>query len=172
MRGTGRIEGGQIFYDKELFEYLNKYDGFEVDIELHVLSKPEHYLYRYLFGFLIKDIAKHSGDSVERIKDDMKEMFAKEHVESWADVPRRHRGKRTDRFTIVNTDGEVVDLYYIKSCSYMNHEELQEFVKNVENHFFDFMVGALERAKSTDAYENRKKGLMNSKQLKKYLEDA
>lgn len=167
MKARAEIRDGIIYYPKEVFEFLTKHNGAEIDLEITVINKPEHYLYRYLFGFLIKDIAQHSGESVGDIHMMMKERFATEHVKSWEDVPERHR-KHCDRYEKVNANDEVIDRWYIKSAGAMTHEELQEYVKNVELHFFDFMQGALSKKHELEAYEMRKMGMMTKEELKKY----
>ena len=167
MRTTATIREGIIYYSPEVFDFLAENDGAEVEIQITVINKPEHYLYRYLFGFLIKDISSHSGIGVDEIHAMMKERFAKEHVKSWDEVPKRHR-KRCQRYEIVSADGEIVDMYYIKSCGSMTHDELMVYVKNVELHFMDFMEGALNIKTQKEAYELRKKGMMSKEELKKY----
>lgn len=168
MRGQGSIREGQMFYSKELSDYIKQNEGSECDIEIIVLNKPEHYLYRYLFGFLIKDIHVHSGMSIDEIHITMKDQFAKAFITDWIDIPKRHR-KKCERYERIRQSG-VIERWYIKSCSSMTHEELMEYVKNVENHFFDFMEGAIKGTKQRqlEAYELRKKGMMSEKELKKY----
>ena len=175
MRGEGTIRDGQVYYSKTLAEYIHEHEGAECDIDIIIINKPEHYLYKWLFGFLIKEVALHSGNDVDEIKDIMKEKFALEHVKEWGDIPKRHR-KKCQRYEKVNEHGDVVDRWHVKSCSSMTHEELLEFNRNCEMHFFDFMNTAVayknekDKARIEEAYENRRKGMMDSKQLKKYKE--
>lgn len=164
MKGSGQIINGMVFYSGNLSEYITKNEGSEVEIELVVVNKPEHYLYRYLFGFLIKDVAKHSGMSINDIHDLMKERFAKEFVDEWIDVPVRHR-KRCDRYERENANGTYTR-WYIKSCADMTHEELSAYVLLVENHFFDFMSGAIDKMHQEEARLMRTKGFMTERQLK------
>ena len=168
MIGTAIIANGNLLLSKDLREFISKHPESECDIEIHVLSKPQHYLYKYLDGILIQDIAVHSGMSHDEIKNMMKDKFAKIFIDDINEIPRRHRGRRTQIITVVNKEDEIVGYYWIKSCSYMTHEELKDFVVNVENHFFDFMEGALDMRKQMEKYEVRKIGFMSDKEYKKY----
>jgi len=169
MKGTGYVDyNGNIRFEDSIKEYLKNNPDTEADIEIHVLSKPQHFLYKYLDGILIKDIASHSGMSHDEIKDLMKQKFATLDIKNLEEIPRRHRGKRTQIIAMVNTDNEIMFYRWIKSCSYMTHEELKEFVVNVENHFFDFMEGALAVKDQLKNAEYRKIGMMDNKEYKKY----
>lgn len=178
MRGTGKIVDGQLFLSAELHKFIEEHNDEDCDVEIYALSKPEHYLYRYLFGYLIKDIATHSGESEDEVKQMMKERFATDHVKEWSEVPPRHREKcqRFERVKeYIGENGEhkqYIERYYTKSLSQgaMTHEELKEFVTNVDHHFFDFLEGAIQgsKARQMEAMELRKKGMMDKKELKKY----
>lgn len=168
MKGTALIRNGDLLLSKDLRDFISANPEAECDIEIHVLNKPQHYLYKYLDGILIQDISVHSGMSHDEIKNMMKEKFAKVFINNLNEIPRRHRGKRTQIITVVDRDNNITGFYWIKSCSYMTHEELKEFVVNVENHFFDFMEGALDRKNQLEKYEIRKVGFMSDKEYKKY----
>lgn len=168
MKGTGQVVSGKLYLDTKIMDYIRKNEGLECEVDIVILNKPEHYLYRYLCGFLEKDIAFHSGLSRDEVSDMMKEKFATENVETWDDVPRRHRAK-CQRYERLYENG-TVERWYVKSRSSMTHEELMEYVSNVENHFFDFMEGAIQKKHEKEAYEMRKVGMMNGKEFKKYLE--
>lgn len=169
MKGSGKIVNGIVYYSEKLAEYIKKYEGCEVDIEIIALNKPEHYLYRYLCGFLEKDIASHSGLSMDDVSDMMKEKFATEYVDEWTDVPKRHRAKCL-RYERENANGTYTR-WYVKSRSSMTHEELQEYVQNIENHFFDFMEGAISKKHEIEANKLRTIGMMNEKEFKKYSKE-
>ena len=166
MKGSGTIKNGLVYFSEKLADYIRKYEGCEVDIEMVALNKPEHYLYRYLCGFLEKDIAEKSGISKDDVSDMFKEKFATEYVDDWMDVPKRHRAKclRYER----EHDNGAITRWYVKSRSSMTHEELQEYVTNVENHFFDFMEGAINKKHQDEANRLRTIGMMNEKEFKKY----
>lgn len=169
MRGTAKCVDGVMFYDKKVSEYIKEHEGCEFDIDVIAINKPEHYLYRYLFGILFKDMSAHTGMSIDEVHKEIKEKFALEYVNNWLDVPRRHR-KKCERYERTEKD-DSIKRWYIKSCSSMTHEELIEYTLQVEMHFFDFLEGAIDKKHQKEAYEMRKKGLMNDKQLKKYLEE-
>jgi len=169
MKGSGRIVNGIVYYSEKLALYIKKHEGEEVDIELVALNKPEHYLYRYLCGFLEKDIAGKSGMAKEDVSDMFKEKFATEYVDDWMEVPKRHRAKCL-RYEKEHANGAVTR-WYVKSRSSMTHEELQEYVVNVENHFFDFMEGAISKVHQDEAKRLRTIGMMNDKEFKKHMEE-
>ena len=168
MKGSGQITGGQIYFNEKLSEYIKKYEGYELDIELIAIDKPEHYLYRYLCGFLEKDISNHSGISRDEVSDMFKEKFATEYVNEWDEVPKRHR-KKCDRYERENANGTITR-WYVKSRSSMTQAELMEYVANVENHFFDFMEGAIDKKHQDESKRLRTIGMMNDKEFKKFRE--
>ena len=172
MKGTGYIEyNGNIRYEESVRDYIKNNPDTEVDIEIHVLNKPQHFLYKYLDGMLIKDIADHSGMSHDEIKTMMKQKFATHDIKDLEEIPRRHRGKRTQIIAMVNADNDIMFYRWIKSCSYMTHEELKEFVVNVENHFFDFMEGALDKKDQLKKAEYRRIGMMDNKEYRKFKKE-
>ena len=93
MKGTGTIHEGLLYLDKDLHNYVAKNNESECFVEIRVINTPQQYLYDYLFGYLIKDIAEHSGETEEDIKQMMKEKFATYKVDTWLDIPKRYRSK-------------------------------------------------------------------------------
>lgn len=165
MRGDARIINGKLILEKKLLDYVAQFPEGIADIEIVVVSKPAHYLYKYLHGYLLKSMVESTGDDKDRIYGQLKDKFAMETVETWEDVPRRHR-RKCQRYELLN--GLEVTRMYRKSASSMSHEELKEFVQNVENHFFDFCQGRIEEKIQEEAKEYRKKGFMSAQQLKNY----
>ena len=82
MKGEGQIRDGLLFLNKALHYYVLKNEEADCLVEIQVIKTPEHYLYKYLFGFLFKDMAEHAGYSVEDIKEEMKDRYAKYKVET------------------------------------------------------------------------------------------
>jgi len=168
MKGTGLILNGGLILDRNVQQFLAENHDEEIDIEIIVLKKPEHFLYKYLWGYLMEDMAKFMCEPRDVIHDQMKEMFAKAFVDDWSEVPRRHR-KKCQRFEIVHDNG-ATEKYYIKSTSSMTHEELKEYVQRVEFHYYDFLNGNSADNENTKlGYHLRVKGMMDQKELKKQL---
>ena len=180
MKGTAVIINGELRLSKDLLHFVLENDDSELDIELTVLNKPEHFLYKYYWGYLLPDIIIHSGLAINKnsvnnkakidLHEEMKENFAKENVDDWTDIPRRHRYK-CQRFERIDEHGEVTR-WYIKSTSSMTHEELKDYICQVEQHYFSFLAGHLDPKTQQAAYEMRVKGMMDAKQLKKKLKEA
>jgi hypothetical protein len=165
MRGDARIINGKLIMEKKLLDYISKFTEGLVDVELIVISRPAHYLYKYLHGYLLKSMAEFLGDSRESIYKTFKEKFAMETVETWEDIPRRHR-RKCQRYELLN--GVESTKMFMKSASSMSHEELKEFVTSIENDYFDFCQGRIEEKLQEEAKEFRKKGFMSAQQLKNY----
>jgi len=168
MKGTGVIVNGELRLCKELAEYVMINDDSELDIDIKVLNKPEHYLYKFLWGYLYEDMAKFMQEPKDKIHDELKMMFAKEFVEDWSDVPRRHR-KKCERYEVVHDNGSS-EKFYIKSTSSMTHEEMKEFLQRVEYHYYDFL-GGNEDKNVKAGFQLRLQGMMDDKQLKKHLKE-
>ena len=167
MRGTGIVLGSELRLEKKLLEFISENDDCEVDVYITVLRKPEHFLYKYLWGYLYRDMQDFQQESRDDINTEMKEEFAKVYVDEWEDIPKHHR-KTCQRFERYLQVG--VERWYIKSGSAMGHTELKDFVEKVEQHFFGFLAG--NRVRDTkEAYEMRRKGLMDKDELKKYLKE-
>jgi hypothetical protein len=164
MKGDARILNGKLHLEKKLLEYVAQYQEGIADVEIKIIDRPAHYLYKYLHGYLLKSMVEFIGDSKESIYSDLKDLFATDKIEEWDDIPRRHRRKAFGKELM---DGSKV---YTKSASNMTHEELKEFVQNVENHFFEFCQGRIDEKIQDEAREYRKKGFMSAQQLKKYEE--
>ena len=179
MKGEGQIRDGLLFLNKALHDYVLKNEEADCLVEIQVIKTPEHYLYKYLFGFLFKDMAEHAGYSVEDIKEEMKDRYAKYKVETWEDVPKHHRSKcqRYEREVLIyNEDGskaEKIERWYTKSLSSMYHDELIEFVKNVEFIFLDFLGGGFNGDKETQftMHKFRQMGMMSKEELKKFKKE-
>ena len=169
MKGTGKIINGELRLENKFLEFIAENDDADLDIEIVVLNKPEHYLYKYLFGYLYEDMAKFMQEDLLSIHDELKEKFAKCFVDEWDEVPRRHR-KKCERFEIVHDNG-ARERYYIKSASSMTHEELKEYLQRVEYHYFDFL-GGNEDKNIKRGYQLRVQGMMDNKQLKKHLKES
>lgn len=170
MKGVGRIINGELRLEKKFIEFLLLNEESEVDVELVVLNKPEHYLYKYLWGYLYKDMCSFMQEDIDELHNDMKDKFAKEFVDEWADVPKRHR-KKCERYERVHENG-AIERWYIKSTSSMNHEEMKEYIERVEYHYFNFLGGgSMEKGKIKEGYHLRVKGMMSEKQLKKHLKE-
>jgi len=168
MKGTGKIVNGELRLEKKFFDFLLENSDCDLDIELIVLNKPEHYLYKFIWGYLYQDMAKFMQEPVDKIHDELKEMFAKEFVDEWDEVPKRHR-KKCERYEIVHDNG-ARERYYVKSTSSMTHEELKEYLERVEYHYFDFL-GGNEDKHIKEGFSMRMKGMMDDKQLKKHLKE-
>ena len=165
MKGTGRILNGKIYMEKNLEEYIQKFEEEAVDIEIVVINKPAHYLYKYLHGYLLLSMVEFLGDNKEDLYMDLKERFAMEEVAEWSDIPKRHRAK-CQRYEI---DNEFThSKYYIKSAGAMTHEELKDFVQQIENHYFDFCQGRISDKIQEAAKSYRTRGFMTPQQLKKF----
>ena len=170
MKGTGRIINGELRLEKKFLDFLLLNEDSEVDVELVVLNKPEHYLYKYLWGYLYDDMASFMQEDKYNVHDMMKEMFAKGFVDEWDEVPRRHR-KKCERYERVHDNG-AVERWYVMSTSSMNHEEMKEYIQRVEYHYFDFLSGgSKDNGKIKEGYHLRVKGMMDEKQLKKHLKE-
>ena len=67
---------------------------------------------------------------------------------------------------------EYIERWYIKSLSKdcMTHEELIDLVKKVDNHFFDFLEGAMygSKERQLQMHELRKVGMMSDEEFKEY----
>lgn len=165
MKGEGRIINGVLHLEKKLLEHVAQFQEGMADIEITVINKPAHYLYKYLHGYLLASMAQFIGDRKEDIYFTLKEQHAMEKVETWLDIPVRHR-RKCQRLELDN--GVAVSRMYIKSASSMTHDELKEFVQAVENDFFGFCQGRIEEKMSREAKQYRKKGFMSAAELKKY----
>lgn len=171
MHSTAIIRNGDLLLSKDLRDFIAKNPESECDIEIHIINKPAHYLYKYLHGYLIADIVNHSGIDEDEVIKLMKSKFATVEITDLNEIPHRHRGKRTQIVAFVDSNNEIKYYNWIKSCSYMTHEELKEYVVNVEKHFMGFMEGALDIKKQLEANKFRKIGMMNNKEFKNYLKN-
>lgn len=169
MKGEGRIINGVLHLEKRLLEYVAQFPEGMADIDIMVINKPAHYLYKYLHGYLLKSMASFIGDNKDDIYFTLKEKHAMEKVESWIDIPVRHR-RKCQRLELDN--GVAVSRMYIKSASSMTHEELKDFVQAIEQDFFGFCQGRIEEKVSAEAKLYRKKGFMSTAELKKYEESG
>ncbi len=169
MKGTGVIVNGSLVIDRNIQKFIAENDGAELDLEFVVLNKPEHFLYKYLWGYLMLDMSIFMGEDRDDIHDMMKEKFAKAFVDDWSEVPHRHR-KKCRRFERVHYNG-AVEKYYIKSTSSMTHEELKEYVERVEQFYFRFLGGNEDR-NIKEGYHLRVNGMMEQKALRKHLKET
>lgn len=178
MKGSAYIINGELRYSKDILDFIVANEDEEVEVDLVVINKPEHFLYKYYFGYLLEDMLNHISGSYkgqnsrrekERLHEQMKEMFAVENVISWEEVPKRHR-YRCQRFEMMDRTGEIKRTY-IKSLSSMTHEEMKKYIMDVEQHYYVFLSGGSnqDKAKSRAGYELRVKGMMDAKQLRKKL---
>lgn len=169
MRGTGVIVSGELRLDIELAMFIMENDDCELDVEIKVLNKPEHYLYKFLWGYLYEDMSMFMQEPKEQIHDELKVLFAKEFVNDWTDVPRRHR-KKCERYELVHDNG-AVEKYYIKSTSSMTHEEMKDYLQRVEYHYYEFLGGNRD-SEVKKGFHLRVQGMMDAKQLKKHRKEG
>lgn len=173
MKGQAIITKDGLFYlSKQLKEFVESIKAdVECEIEIIILNKPKHFLFKYLWGFLYESMAFFNGDKYgvtkDEIHEDMKNLFCMHEVKSFDEIPKRQRKKcsryKYEKEIIDSSAGEahsIVKFIYRDSTSAMTHEEMKLYIAKVENHFFNFMNGNMIEKNQNDANKYRTKGGM------------
>ena len=143
-RGVLKLEAhildGQIQYRDPQFrerikEFKDLNDGFDCDIIFESHSRPEHWQYKYLYGFVYPAISQGMGEgSIDTVDEIMKEKFLFQEVADRKDIPVRHRS-RSREFYVDYKDGEETkrQIYgYIPSKTTLNFKEMKFYIEQCE----------------------------------------
>lgn len=164
------IQNGVIqYYDTD---YKKKWDEFKVhndnqriSLTLENADKPEHYLYKYYWGFLLPDLTFHFGEkNTARIHLIMKRQFLMINATTFDEIPKKYFKKGVFRVTyddIMNLENGDLDTFvghikgiiiiehegelfgYIASNSDISHQEMQDYITKVEHHLFVDLQGRI-----------------------------
>jgi hypothetical protein len=146
---NGRICYIDDDYRLKINEYKKNNEGANIDVVFESHDRPFHFQYKYLYGYLYVAIAELMGQEtlsqygeenlydpgIEYIDRVMKEKFLFCEVESWEDIPRKHRSSCRE-CSIQYQDGNgktCIKTYgYIPSKAKLNFTEIKNYILQCE----------------------------------------
>lgn len=153
LKLSGTISGGTIHYhDKDyrekIDEFKTKNENSDIDIVFESHDRPQHYQYKYLYGYVYPAIAEFMGQEtlaeygrdnrgdpgIEYVDRLMKQHFLFVDIESWEDIPKKHRS-RCKEFNIQYMDnGELKNKSYgyIPSKTTLTFKEMVDYINKCD----------------------------------------
>jgi len=158
MKYLGKIVNGKIIFEKRavLQKGLDKNNGKFIEMELMILDRPKHFLYKYLFGILFKSLSGYTGYTVDELHKLSKKQFAVKRVASFDDVPKNHKDKS---LYLIDKRKDETEYYYVQKARNMTTEELREYILQIESHYLEYLDGGIEPHLTNEAIILRKAGM-------------
>lgn len=167
----GRFVFADPSYEIKVKQFKQQHEREKVELTFEVVDTPEHFQFKYLWGFLYPDVAEAMGErDFQYVHFECKKRFLMRPVEDWKEIPSKHRS----RAIILTKEVEGVEkiVGYVPSLSVLKFKELKTYIEQVEHFLFADLMGHIMERRGLEEARNLAHGIENNFETQMEFPDA